>query len=211
MSRVHTLRTNLETIGRVIRAVSRRVLAHQETRVFSKSILGAESASSEDCELVIVGPGDAQGRETAEAAMVAAREPAGLVAQRLRRGDSFFGWQRERELVAFGWATSHQRRIAGTTLRPGPGRIFLYNFHTLPRFRGQGLYPSLLATMQHQLHVDGATEFIIDVNSRNVSSLHGIRKAGFTLAARVTCLVFFRRWRVNLTRELVDDSVRHLL
>ena len=122
MSGVHTLRTNLETIGRVIRAVSRRVLAHQETRVFSKSILGAESASPEDCELVIVGPGDAQGRETAEAAMVAAREPASLVAQRLRRGDSFFGWQRERELGAFGWATSHQRRIAVTTLRPGTGR-----------------------------------------------------------------------------------------
>ena len=149
-----------------------------------------------------------EARAATAAAMRLAGDRPDLVAQRLAEGDELFGWQAaDRTIVSFGWARFGQRSIGPFAFSDRPGRTFLYNFHTLPPWRGRGLYPSLIAQMRWALTDGGAREFIIDVNALNVASRRGIEKAGFALVASLSYLTLFRRWERALTTRTLDPSV----
>ena len=118
-------------------------------------------------------------------------------------GDEFFGWMIDGRVVSFGWVTYRDRRIGPVPLKDAPGRVFLYNFYTLDVHRGRDLYPALLRTMRRELGREGAIEFIIDVNDRNVASARGIEKAGFAAVTRITyhTLLNFWDWTVRVDRR----------
>jgi ribosomal protein S18 acetylase RimI-like enzyme len=96
--------------------------------------------------------------------------------------------------------------VGPTKLLDDPGRAFFYNFHTLPEYRGRGLYTLLLVYMKQTLTAEGRSEFIIDVNEANVPSFRGIIRAGFEPIARVAHVNLFRRWRVPLAKVMLDKS-----
>lgn len=62
---------------------------------------------------------------------------------------------------------------------------------TLPKFRGKGLYPAALQTIQQYLKEQGYRRCFICVNDDNLASIRGIEKSGFTLAGRMrVCKAF---------------------
>jgi hypothetical protein len=132
----------------------------------------------------------------ARTVMQAADEPD-VVEDRLARGEMMFGWSSGTAMVSFGWATPFSRIIGMRPTRAFPGRIFLYNFATLSSWRGQGLYPALLQQIRYALGQDGAQEFLIDVDTLNLSSLRGVLKAGFLPVARVSFRTILHSWQLD--------------
>jgi hypothetical protein len=142
--------------------------------------------------------------------MRAAGEPSGLVAPRLAHGDEFFGWLIGGRVVSFGWVTYGDRTVGPIRLAKASGRAFLYNFHTLKGYRGQKLYPALLLAMRHILGQEKVTEFVIDVDARNMASARGIEKGGFALAAQVAFFTFFTCWRCFGSRTMFKRTASSL-
>lgn len=143
-------------------------------------------------------------------AMQMAVEPNDLVAQRFAHGDEFMGWLEDGCVVSFGWVAYHGRAIHGLRLKDIPGRVFLYNFHTLAAHRGQGLYTKLLVAIRQRLGREGVAEFVIDVESRNKASIHGVERAGFAAVVTVGFLVFFNHWYWLRRRSVVAGMQQEL-
>ena len=193
-----------------MRGVMWRLAWREETLILSAGPLaGFDPAPGSFAALRLSGR-DCRDVGPAESAMARAGEDAAVVLERLRHGDDFFGWVSGGEVVSFGWVARTNRVTAGVRLAPGGGRVFLYNFHTLPPFRGFGLYPGLLRRMRSELSIDGAKEFIIDVSARNTASRRGIEKAGFTLVARASSVTLLRRWQVNVAKTLLNPQTGEL-
>ncbi len=62
-----------------------------------------------------------------------------------------------------------------------PAKCWLYDFATVPEFRGRRLYPGLLRFILSQLKEQGVKRAWIGTEPGNVASQHGIQRAGFTL------------------------------
>lgn len=88
--------------------------------------------------------------------------------------------------VAIGCSASGRAAFGGgrVTFEVPANNRYLYNFETLPRWRGYGIYPHLLQSIM-QYEAQQSERFWIIHQSSNVSSERGIRKAGFRLACRV--------------------------
>lgn len=88
--------------------------------------------------------------------------------------------------AAYGWSARGPAEIGGLNLRftVPPGERYLWDFATLPPYRGRGLYPLLLqAILRHQMA--DAEWFWIGHEPHNDASRRGILKAGFRLAGHV--------------------------
>jgi GNAT superfamily N-acetyltransferase len=91
-------------------------------------------------------------------------------------------------LAAFGWSSSGQAGFGGglVTFQVPPKNRYLYDFVTLPTWRGLGIYPHLLqAILRHEGNEH--ERFWIVHQARNHASERGINKAGF----HKTCQVHF--------------------
>jgi GNAT superfamily N-acetyltransferase len=88
--------------------------------------------------------------------------------------------------AAFGWMARGKARIGelGHDLILPIGNRYLWNFRTLPSFRGNNIYPLL---MQYILSFESkkAERFWIIHAPENKASLKGIRKAGFRYAGKL--------------------------
>jgi len=85
--------------------------------------------------------------------------------------------------VAYGWAATQEGGIAELQFSfPIPARnCYLWNFLTLPQWRGRGIYPRLLqAIISQQQLID---HFWIGFEPGNEASARGIKKAGFHLVS----------------------------
>lgn len=123
--------------GRILRAVKHRLARGSRSTVLSA--LALEEAQSPPAGFTPVRIRQSAGAEDvqlAEAAMRSAGEADGLVSPRLEHGDELFGWQREGRVASFGWVTYRDRWVGPARLVEAPGRVFLYNFYTLPEVRG---------------------------------------------------------------------------
>jgi GNAT superfamily N-acetyltransferase len=81
--------------------------------------------------------------------------------------------------VAYGWSATRQTTIGEVGLRFDipVGNRYLWDFATLPAWRGQGIYPRLLqAILAHEAE---AARFWIGHVPANLASARGIVKAGF--------------------------------
>jgi hypothetical protein len=90
--------------------------------------------------------------------------------------------------VAYGWAATQEGSIPALQLSFAvPSRnSYLYNFLTVPEWRGCGIYPRLLqAIIRQELLVD---RFWIGYVPGNEASGHGIRKAGFHIVSDLVVL-----------------------
>lgn len=196
---------------RILESILRRLAQRTRLMVLCAPRNDFGPSYPERCALArVVGASSAAARDLAKEAMRAAGEPDGLVAARLAHGDEFFGWLTGGRIVSFGWVTYRDRMLGPICLVKASGRAFLYNFHTLEGYRGQRLYQVLLLTMRHVLGLEKVTEFVIDVDVRNIASVRGIEKGGFVLAAQVAFLTLFARWRCLGSRAVFGRTASSL-
>jgi GNAT superfamily N-acetyltransferase len=90
------------------------------------------------------------------------------------------------ELAAYGWAATGAAHIGGLDLAftVPPGERYLWDFLTLPHYRGRGLYPLLLQEILRRQMAE-AEWFWIGHEPTNLASRRGILKAGFRLVGHV--------------------------
>jgi len=84
--------------------------------------------------------------------------------------------------VAYGWAASDGASIGELTIDFSMREqdCYLWDFQTLPSWRGRGLYPRLLQSIVEDLQRDRVRFWIINA-PENVASAKGIERAGFRL------------------------------
>jgi hypothetical protein len=88
--------------------------------------------------------------------------------------------------AAFGWMARGKARIgelAHELILP-IGNRYLWNFRTMESFRGLGIYPALLQYIILQEHKKACRFWIIHA-PENISSLNGIKKAGFQYVGKL--------------------------
>lgn len=102
-----------------------------------------------------------------------------VIASRFQEGNQLYLAFMGEIPAAYGWMATQEGGITDLQLSFAipSGNSYLYNFRTLPEWRGRGIYPHLLQAiiLQEQL-VD---RFWIGYLPDNEASGRGIRKAGF--------------------------------
>lgn len=113
--------------------------------------------------------------------------PCEAVRARLDAGHRAYVARVEGEGAGWGWVATRSAAIGelGIQFTVPPSERYLWNFVTLPSFRGRGIYPRLL---QHIVRMEAseAERFWIIHAPENRASGSGIRKAGFTPAGEVS-------------------------
>ena len=106
--------------------------------------------------------------------------------RRLEEGHHVFLLRVDGEPAAYGWSATGPAHIGGLalSLEVPPGQRYLWDFVTLPAFRGRGLYPHLLQEIVRRQSAE-AEWFWIGHEPHNDASRRGILKAGFELAGHV--------------------------
>jgi GNAT superfamily N-acetyltransferase len=101
--------------------------------------------------------------------------------------------------VAYGWAAMQAGGIEELdfSFQVPAGNCYLWDFVTLPAWRGRGVYPHLLQSILRQ--ADEVTRFWIGYEEHNEASARGIAKAGFKVVGdlavdqgRVTAFIVFK-------------------
>ena len=102
----------------------------------------------------------------------------GAVRERRRRGHRPWLARIVDEPAGWGWVATGEAGIPelGVAFALPPGERYLWDFVTLPAWRGHGVYPALLRAILAQ---EGATRFWIGHDRGNAASARGIAKAGF--------------------------------
>ena len=115
--------------------------------------------------------------------------PADEVAGRLAAGHALFTARVDDDLAAYGWSASERAHIGGLDLHFAipPNERYLWDFVTLPAYRGLGIYPLLLQAILRR-QADVADGFWIGHEPTNDASRRGILKAGFRVAGHVWSL-----------------------
>ena len=99
---------------------------------------------------------------------------------------AYVAWLHE-EPAAWGWVATRSAEIgelAATFTLPA-GERYLWNFVTLPAFRGRGIYPRLLEAIMEAESRD-AERFWIGYAPENHASGAGIVRAGFSMQAEMS-------------------------
>jgi GNAT superfamily N-acetyltransferase len=108
------------------------------------------------------------------------------VVRRLDEAHDLYLMRVDGEPASYGWSASGAAHIGGLELhlKVPPGERYLWDFVTLPAYRGRGLYPLLLQEIIGRQRGE-ASWFWIGHEPQNAASRSGILKAGFRPAGRV--------------------------
>jgi GNAT superfamily N-acetyltransferase len=103
----------------------------------------------------------------------------GLIWERFRRNHQPWLARIDGEPVAYGWVASGDLSIRelGLAIELESASRYLWDFQTLPQWRGRGIYPRLLQEIID--HEAAAEWFWVGHDLDNVASARGIAKAGF--------------------------------
>jgi GNAT superfamily N-acetyltransferase len=106
-------------------------------------------------------------------------QPAPTVEARLGSGNDLFVATLDGKPVGYGWLAHRCGGIDELDFSFGlpAGDAYLWDFATLPNWRGLGVYPHLLQAIVR--HASGVERFWIGYEARNLASARGIQKAGF--------------------------------
>ena len=115
--------------------------------------------------------------------------PPGDAANRLQAGREAFVGEVEgpggMTMVTYGWValTAEPLGNTGCSFDPPPGDAYLYDFATVPEYRGKGFYPALLRYLVSDLAKRGIRRAWIGTAPGNFVSQRSIERAGFTKVA----------------------------
>lgn len=111
--------------------------------------------------------------------------------QRLESGRRCYtAWVGE-DLAGYGWVTFTEEGIGehGLRVRLQPCEAYLWDFYTLPAFRGQHIYAAMLAWVLQALGDEGFCRAWIGADYDNAPSQRGIDRAGFLRVADLLVLM----------------------
>jgi ribosomal protein S18 acetylase RimI-like enzyme len=157
----------------------------------------------------------------AEAAALATAMALGEaeVLARLARGSRVIAaWQGD-DVASYCWISVHRERVGelARDLSLPAGDSYVWDCATVPRFRGQGLYRSLLRQIAETLAAEGQRRIWIGASTTNEASNHTFATVGFRPAASVVSLrlagrgvIVWLRGAGGADRALVA-AARHLL
>jgi len=133
--------------------------------------------------------GPAGGTETSALAEAMA-VPEAEVAARLARGCRVMAARQGEEVAGYCWISTqweHVGELARELALP-PGESYVWDCATLPRFRGRGLYTSLLRQAAATLAGEGQRRVWIGASSTNQASNRTFTTVGFRPAVAVVSL-----------------------
>jgi len=126
----------------------------------------------------------------------------------------------EEKLVAYGWVSFDEEYVGELRLRLRlkPKEAYIWDCATIPAFRRQGLYSSLLSLILQDLRRNSRLERVwIGANLDNEPSQHGIARAGFHRVAGLVVervlgmrMVWVEGWP-GVPDALVDEARRVFL
>ena len=108
------------------------------------------------------------------------------VRERMKNGHRpYLAWMNEQP-VAYGWSAWKRAEVGelGLSFEMPPGNRYLWDFVTLPGFRGQGIYPRMIQGIIREESGD-ADRFWIGHDLDNIASARGIEKAGVPVIGEV--------------------------
>jgi ribosomal protein S18 acetylase RimI-like enzyme len=123
---------------------------------------------------------------------------ASVVVDRLAVGSRCFVARVGAGIAAYGWVSQAVERI-GELERPfhmQPGEAYVWDCATLPKYRRQGLYSSLLYTVATTLQREGTHRLWIGASRGNRPSLRGMASVGFRPVIKMTYVRLLRFKRV---------------
>ncbi len=125
-------------------------------------------------------------RRTGPEAVLSLSQAMGLtdpeaVLHRFATGRRCYACYVEGKIAAYGWVTFDEEQIGeiDLSLRMKTGEAYIWDCATLPAYRGQRLYPALLAYMLDDLSAEGLQRIWIGTDVDNVASQKGVALAGF--------------------------------
>lgn len=109
--------------------------------------------------------------------------------------------------VAYGWVATRQAEIGELNMlfTIPPTNRYLWDFQTLPEWRGLGLYPRLLQAIIAAEMAQGAERFWIIYAPENRPSAAGITRAGFSDVGELS---FIAPDKVRLAPEALTERAR---
>jgi GNAT superfamily N-acetyltransferase len=107
---------------------------------------------------------------------------------RFEKQNICYGFYANESLAVIGWSSDGYLELDHGVVFPCPSQVALFDFVTLPEFRGRGLYTNALRHLVRNMEKPGARFVYIAVDPNNVHSVKGIQRAGFKL-----CLCMSRR------------------
>ena len=100
------------------------------------------------------------------------------IRRRFVRENACYGFFSEGKLATIGWRSDGYLELDhGVNY---PCEVGLFDFITLPDFRSRGLYANALRYLLKNIHERGSRRIYIAVDPNNISSVRGIRRAGFS-------------------------------
>lgn len=125
-----------------------------------------------------------------------------LIHRRFRTGRRCFSLSVAGQIVAYGWATHGPENVGELErdFRLETDEVYIWDCGTLPAWRGQGCYTSLLNYMLHQFRLEGVRRSWVGASRQNQPSIQGIVRAGFQHVLDVT----YRRLGVVTLLQFVE-------
>lgn len=90
-----------------------------------------------------------------------------------------YGFYSNENLAVVGWSSDGYLELDHGVVFPCPSEVALFDFMTLPEFRGRGLYTNALSYLVRK-DKSGARSVYIAVDPNNIPSVKGIQRAGFS-------------------------------
>ena len=108
------------------------------------------------------------------------QDPA-VVQHRFALGRRCYAGLIEGKIAVYGWVTFDEERIGeiGLSIHMQAGEAYIWDCATLPAYRGQLLYPALLAYIVSELRAAGLCRVWIGADTDNMASQQGTALAGF--------------------------------
>ncbi len=148
--------------------------------------------------------------DVGELAQAMNQEPRAVL-QRFEAGRECYAFRDSKStLAAYAWVSFEEEEIGEMQLRIQlrPGEAYIWDCATLPAFRQQHLYASLLVRVTAELRAQGFCRVWIGTAQDNVPSQKGVARAGFRPVADLVVerVIGLRRaWVYG--REGVPDSI----
>ncbi|HKV58739.1 MAG TPA: GNAT family N-acetyltransferase [Ktedonobacteraceae bacterium] len=103
------------------------------------------------------------------------------IARRFERGKRCYAALLGEQIVTYGWVTFDEESIGELSLkaRLRAGEAYIWNCATLPAYRGQRLYPALLAHILGALAAEGISHVWLGTDADNIPSQKGVALVGF--------------------------------
>ena len=123
------------------------------------------------------------------------------IKKRFKRGNRCFVACIGTRIVHYTWVSFYKEYLPSINkwIELAEDEAYVYNVRTLSDFRGQGIFPFVLASICGQLRKDGYKRILASIQSDNIPSQKAFEKAGFKKTQEISFLriLGLKKYRYN--------------